>query len=269
MKKPRSLVDVTALELQGTPLGVLVNRLVREAIDMDSRTAHQSPTHRLALSIWYRSEGNTDFDGESAVEFATAYLQRRAASAFEVKRPEKKPWEKTEAEYRLDADAQAALGKHARQDQLDALRELGAWLRAHPDLAEGLFVDRIEDGSNRPHAHKAEVIRALYVGYPVPAHVLAGYPDVTARRPKTVAPPLQLPPNLPAEFERVCARLLQGMSGPHPLEIPEIEELEGVLRAVQGALRGLGPQWWLAETQIADLLDDTLQGLRTNRAFES
>ena len=47
-------------------------------------------------------------------------------------------------------------------------------------------------------------------------------------------------------------------------------EAPGVaLRILAAGMRGLGPQWWLAEAQLEVQIDDLVQGLRTRRELGS
>ena len=256
MTKPLRL---TKSNLEDTLLGLLIHTLVREAIGMNSVALRQSTPHRLALGLWYTAEGHKGYGEMFLAENALLMIQRAASARFNVPIPERAPWQMTAAEYRLRVMDLQNQGKKGQQELHAEWADLAAWVREHAIVCPGIVPEQIEAGAGWPLIHKAEVIRALSVGRPVPAHALDSYTDLM-KAPPVPVPSVVLPPDLPVTFERICAEHLASYAPTsRPSTIAEMRERLDVLRVLAAAMRGLGAQWWLAETELLSQVD-TLEG---------
>jgi hypothetical protein len=256
MAKPFRL---TKSILDDTLLGVLIHTLVRDAISMNSVALRQSTPHRLALGLWYTAEGHKGYDEMFLAENALLMIQRAASKEFNVPIPERAPWQMTAAEYRFRVIDRQNQGKDGQRELRAEWADLAAWVREHALVCPGIVPEEIEAGTGWPLIHKAEVIRALSVGRPVPAHALDSYPDLSEAPPVPV-PSVVLPSDLARTFERICEEHLASYAPTSgPSTIAEMRERLDVLRVLAAAMRGLGAQWWLAETELHTQVD-TLEG---------
>lgn len=251
---------------EDSPEGALVLLLVREAVSLNSRACLASPVHTRALALWYSAAGHHAYKEGEVSESAIVTMQRVASEALGVPRPERAPWEMTRAEYSAATALAYMSGTEGRREVVAAWKDLAEWARGQ-GATRGL--DSIAAGVEAGLCHRLEVERALFVRRSVPDHVLAEYPDLVKQGPPGVLHAV-LPPGFVAEFERVCASHLASCEGTGPAPtIAQMEERFVALRILAAGMRGLGPQWWLAEAQLEVQIDDLAQGLRTRRELGS